>query len=332
MRRRKLEDLQPGWEEEAVAELPASYPDGDAYVLRSPPHPTLMPSILRFVCVRDSRGMRPVSRALDRCITAWLGEARLGEPSAGAEAAALMAAEICEGEALELALAGGIGDYRFTHYTGWRPDHTWYGQTEWQARLELNARTPHEYAQVLDDVAGWLVVAEPHGEYCSVLAACPEADVVSGRWWQLATGRSGAPMTTLELGSRPFADELFWLLGGKAIKAPSLRELDASKSHFFAIDGGPAGFVRFAGPDAVGSSSGFLDSVGAGYLDYQRAELEGEKWGDLETVFPRVRELVPAMRRFYDRAWNSDYWVVHLGYVDTLPELPLECEFSPQGE
>ncbi len=310
-----------------MASLPATYPDGREGVLFSPLEPRVMPSFLRFVGFETGGSLRPASRRLEAMVKRWLHEARAEPGPSPASLAELMAAEAAKSETLLLGLVGGAGVRWYTHYNDWRPDHSWSQAEEWEARLELEADTAHEFASVLRRVQEWLRVREPRWKYRSVLVGCAERDVVTGRWSKFATGASGVPMPVLELGRLQEADDLFSLLHADAAKSPTLRELDGRKGHFFAARPGPAGFVNFAAPDQVGHSSGFLDRVSADLVDRERLEARG--WLDIDGELSQLRDLLPTLRRFYDRAWRNGFWVVHFGFADELVELPEEYRFTP---
>ncbi|MDJ0953390.1 MAG: hypothetical protein QNJ81_06900 [Acidimicrobiia bacterium] len=329
MRRRALEAAQLEWERHAVATLPSTYPDGREGVLRGPLEPRVMPAFLRFVGCDAGGSLRPASRRLEAMVKNWLHGARSAAGPSPASLAGMMAAEVAESETLVLALVGGAGVRWYTHYVDWRPDHTWSQTDEWEARLRLEATTARDYATVLRRIEEWLRVPESRWGYRSVLVGCPERDVVTGRWLDFATGAGGAPMPIVELGRLQEADDLFKLLHADAAKSPTLRELDGRKSHYFAAHTGPAGFVSFAAPDQVGHSSGFLDRVSADFIAEQRERLGSGGWRDVAEGLDGIRELVPTLHRFYDRARTNGFWVVHFGFTDELVELPREYRFAP---
>lgn len=136
-------------------------------------------------------------------------------------------------------------------------------------------------------------------------------------------------MPTFDLGDHLFGDEMYWLLGGDEFRAPTIRELSLARRNYFAIDGGPAGYVQFADPNSVGFSSAFFDEASPQYLAHQRSVLEQEEWGGLEDSIPRVLQMLPRIRRFYERAWTSGYWVVHYGYVTEVEPPPTELRIEP---
>ncbi len=328
MRKRALEAAQAEWAGLAVAQLPSLYPDGRQGTLRSPLEPTVMPSLLRFAGREASGSLRPSSRRLEATVKRWLHEARSAGNPATAVAAEMMAAEVADNEVLVLALVGGAGLHWFTHYSDWRPEHTWSQVAEWEARLTLAAATPGEFVAVLGKVENWLSVPDPRWMYRSALVGCPERDVVTGRWWEYATGARGAPMPILTPGRLRDMDELYWLLNADAVRSPTLRELNQKRSHFFAVADGPAGFVSFADPEQVGHGSGFLDRISGDDVERQRVRLEANGWPDPGAAFARLTELLPRLQRFYERAWNSGFWIVHCGSVDELPQLARQYHFT----
>jgi hypothetical protein len=286
---------------------------------------TLMPSHLRFIAVADDRGSRPVRRSLEAGFVAWLRRAQLTDvPEVDDALARSMASEVRNGKRLVVALVGGAGEYRFTHYERWQPDYSWSGVAEWEARLELKAETSDGFAQVLAKIVDWLRVPDPYAGRRSVLVACPERDIVDGTWWKYAIGSRGAPMPMLEIGEPRFAEEVFRATGASAARAPTLREFSGAKKHFFAIDDGPAGLVSFADTDGVGWGSGFLDRLDAGGLSRQHELLAAEGWPDVDYLFDRLNAVAPRMRAFYNRAYRSNYWIVHSGFGDELEQLATE--------
>jgi len=290
----------------------------------------MMPYRLRFAVAQNVHGMRPVSRGLERVLDQWLLEACGADTRDDAAIAGRIAAEIGPGETLVMALASGAGVHHFTHYSGWRPDHSWISNAEWGARLELVAETPDEYARDLGHVAAWMVVPDPDKAFRSVLLACPETDIMNGRWWRYAAGSLGAPMPTVDLGERLFGDEMYWMLGGDEVRAPTIRELSLGRRDYFAIDGGPVGYVRFADPDGVGHSSAFFDGVTSEFLAYRRSVMEREDWADVEDGFARIRQMLPRIQGFYDRAWTSGYWVVHFGIAPDVEPPAAELRITPR--
>lgn len=330
MRRKAYERAQAGWEELATEQLPASYPHDAGYVLRSPLRPTLMPSQIRFVGLADASGLRPVGRRLEASFAEWLRRVRMADvPANNFGLATALANEAKEEETVVVSLVGGVGEFRFTHYNGWLPDHSWHGLAPWGARFELLARTPDAFGRVLDDLAEWMCVPEARGDHRSVLVACPERDIIDGTWWRYATGVKGGPMPILEIGPTPFADEVLRTTGAAAARSPTLWELSSAQSHFFGIADGPAGYVSFADAEGVGWGSGYLDQLDAAALSQQRATLSAEDWPNLDRVFERLDSLVPRMREFYDRAYRSDYWIVHFGFTAELEQLPVEYVIQP---
>ncbi len=312
-----------------MSTLPSTYPDGREGVLRGPLEPRVMPAFLRFGGFETGGSLRPASRRLEAMVKRWLHAARSGTAPSPSSLAGVMAAETARSETLVLALVGGAGVRWYTHYVDWRPDHTWSQADEWEARLRLEATAAHEYLAVLHQVEDWLQVPESRWGYRSVLVGCTERDVVSGRWANFATGSSGTPMPVLMLGRLQEADDLFRLLHADAAKSPTLRELDGRKGHYFATHAGPAGFVSFAAPDQVGHGSSFLDRVSADFVGEQRERLEARGWSDVEGELTRLRDLMPVLQRFYDRAWTNGFWVVHFGFTDQLVQLPQEYRFTP---
>lgn len=329
MRRKNLERSQPGWEQLATDALPGSYPDTVACVLQGPLIPTLVPNRIRFMCFENDSGSRPVTRTLESEFTKWFYRAIAGRDVLGGErVAALIACDIQPGESLLVAVASGRCERRYTHYTGWKPDHSWHGTSDWQVRLRIAGSDEHGYRRILGQIAEWVVLADYYGEYTSVLVACREADVVEGRWWRYADGSRGSPVPVVKLGPMESADELFWASGAGDARAPTLRELSMAESHFFSVAGGPSGFMRTAEPNQVSKGSEFLDRLDQGWIARQNTALGEEDWDDPEGAVRRLREIVPTLRRFYDRVDQQGFWLVHFAYVDEQSPLPEEVVFS----
>ncbi|MCP4309357.1 MAG: hypothetical protein GY926_22935 [bacterium] len=329
MRRKKLEQSEPGWEELAADTLPSSYPGSVASVLQGPLIPTLVPNRIRYMCFENDAGSRPVTRTLEREFTKWFYRAIVdGDVPGAARVAALIARDIQSDESLLVAVASGRCERRYTHYTGWKPDHSWDGTSDWGVRLRIAGSDEAGYRKMLGGIAEWVVLADHYAAYTSVLVACPEADVVEGRWWRYADGSRGSPVPVVELGSMQSADELFWTSGASDARAPTLRELNMAGKHFFAVAGGPSGFIRIAEPDQITKSSEFLDRLDGSWIAGQRDVLAREEWGDLDETMRHLGEAVPTLRRFYDRVYRQDFWLVHFAFVDEQTPLPKEVVFS----
>lgn len=320
------------WEEAAADTVPAPFPRVSACVVRGPMIPTLMPSRLRFACLGDERGLRPMSQRLSAEFGEWFSQAGLARSEKDpAEVARLLAGELAVGEVLIAEVTAGGAERRFSHYSGWKPDYSWDVWSEWKTRLRLDAGPGgiETHGRLLGEVVEWLsIVPEYRASYRSVLVACPEVDVTKGSWWDYATGVRGSPMPILELGSMPRADELFWTSGASESRAPTLRELNTTKSHAFAVDDGPAGFVQVADSSGVRWGSEFLDYLSDDRVASQEAVLSGEDWADIEAAIGRLRTLAPAMRRFYNRAYQRGFWVVHFAFVDRVPGDITEVAFT----
>lgn len=137
-------------------------------------------------------------------------------------------------------------------------------------------------------------------------------------------------MPVVDLGTPNDADEFFRVAGASEARSPVLRELETAKSHVFAVGDGPAGFLLYAEPDAVTRSSDFLDWLNEPELARQEATLLNEDWPDATAAIDRVRSVVPTLCRFYDRASQRDFCVIHFSYVDGVSPIPAIVSF-PDG-
>lgn len=325
MRKRARKRARAQWESQAAPCLPAFYPGNDSYVLRSPLIPTLIPSRIRFISVDDARGSRPTTKRLEAALQDWLLRVIMNDmPDDNRALAGLMAEDVKEGETVKVALVGGAGDHEFTHFTGWRPDDRWFDQEMWSVRVTLVGTTAAEYESALDQMVELLCLPEAKSQYRSVLVACPAREVAGGLWWEYAIGARGAPMPVLELGPMARVGEIFLTTGIGDTKSPTLRELDAGESYFFAIEDGPAGYCSFAGSDAVAQSSEFLDSLDRTTLDRWQGHLAARPDADVGAAFVALRELAPKLQRFYDRAYRNGFTVCHFGFSDHLESQPRE--------
>lgn len=331
MRRKTLERLEPEWEKLSEDTVPVAYPSVSACVVRGQGVPTLMPTLLRFVRVDDATGARPVTPDLEAAFVSWFNSAVLLNQNNEASAVAhLMARDLADGSAVVAGVAGGSCVRQFTHYSGWKPDHSWRRSSEWGTRLELPYAGDggSTYGRMLDEVGAWVsTVPDPLAAYRSVLVACPDDDLIAGRWWRYADGSRGTPMPIFDMGTPNDAEEFFRVSGGGDARAPILRELEVARSHVFAVRGGPAGFLQIADAVAVTRSSEFLDQLDESWLTGQEEILEAEDWADAEAAVARVRTMTPLLRRFYDRASQHGFSIVNFGYVDELPVLPETVSF-----
>jgi hypothetical protein len=134
-------------------------------------------------------------------------------------------------------------------------------------------------------------------------------------------------MPVLDLGTPGDANEFFWVAGACDARSPILREFEIAKGHVFAVPDGPAGFLLYAEPDAVTGSSEFLDWLSEPELARQEATLLDQDWPDATAAIDRVRTMAPTFRRFYDRAHQHGFCIVHFGFVDAVPSIPAEIIF-----